>query len=104
MALSFRFFGKDEWLAFSRNQKRETRNRFYMPIAHLTLEIRIEHAQSLKDKRQVIRSVKDEWVIDEFLVIADCPVCPHCGENLSQSPVSDGISVSVMEFLDGLAG
>ncbi len=31
-----------------------------MPIAHLTLELRIEHAQSLKDKRQVIRSVKDK--------------------------------------------
>lgn len=30
-----------------------------MPIASLTLEIRIEHAQSLKDKRQVIRSLKD---------------------------------------------
>jgi len=28
-------------------------------IASLTLEIRIEHAQSLKDKRQVIRSLKD---------------------------------------------
>jgi uncharacterized protein YlxP (DUF503 family) len=31
-----------------------------MPIASLTLEIKIEHAQSLKDKRQVIRSVKDK--------------------------------------------
>jgi hypothetical protein len=31
-----------------------------MPIAHLTLELRIEHAQSLKDKRQVVRSVKDK--------------------------------------------
>ncbi|MDP9269209.1 MAG: DUF503 domain-containing protein [Acidobacteriota bacterium] len=31
-----------------------------MPIASLTLEIRIEHAQSLKDKRQVVRSVKDK--------------------------------------------
>jgi len=30
-----------------------------MPIATLTLELRIEHAQSLKDKRQVIRSLKD---------------------------------------------
>ncbi|HUQ49897.1 MAG TPA: DUF503 domain-containing protein [Terriglobales bacterium] len=30
-----------------------------MPIAHLTLEIRIEGAQSLKDKRQVVRSLKD---------------------------------------------
>ncbi|HVN20316.1 MAG TPA: DUF503 domain-containing protein [Dongiaceae bacterium] len=28
-------------------------------IAHLTLEIRIEGARSLKDRRQVLRSVKD---------------------------------------------
>jgi uncharacterized protein YlxP (DUF503 family) len=32
----------------------------FMPIATLTLEIRIEHAQSLKDKRQVLRSLKDK--------------------------------------------
>jgi len=31
-----------------------------MPIAHLTLEIRIEGAHSLKDKRQVVRSLKDK--------------------------------------------
>ena len=30
-----------------------------MPIACLTLELRIEHAQSLKDRRQVVRSLKD---------------------------------------------
>ena len=30
-----------------------------MPIACLTLELRIEAAKSLKDKRQVVRSVKD---------------------------------------------
>jgi len=30
-----------------------------VPIAHLTLEIRIEGAHSLKDKRQVLRSMKD---------------------------------------------
>ncbi|MBZ5532446.1 MAG: DUF503 domain-containing protein [Acidobacteriia bacterium] len=30
-----------------------------MPIAYLTLEIRIEAAHSLKDKRQVVRSLKD---------------------------------------------
>src|SRR5579862_1871649 len=30
-----------------------------MPIAFLTLELRIEGAHSLKDKRQVLRSVKD---------------------------------------------
>lgn len=31
-----------------------------MPIAQLTLEVRIENAQSLKDKRQVVRSLKDK--------------------------------------------
>ena len=31
-----------------------------MPIAMLTIEIAIEHAQSLKDRRQVVRSLKDK--------------------------------------------
>jgi hypothetical protein len=31
-----------------------------MPIAVLNLELRIEGAQSLKDKRQVLRSLKDK--------------------------------------------
>ena len=31
-----------------------------MPIAKLTLEIDIPHAQSLKDRRQVVRSIKDK--------------------------------------------
>jgi uncharacterized protein YlxP (DUF503 family) len=31
-----------------------------MPVAQLTLEIRIEHARSLKDRRQVVRSMKDQ--------------------------------------------
>ena len=31
-----------------------------MPLATLTLELRIEHAQSLKDRRQVVRSLKDK--------------------------------------------
>jgi uncharacterized protein len=31
-----------------------------MPIAKLTLEIEVPHAQSLKDRRQVIRSLKDK--------------------------------------------
>src|ERR1700761_7928825 len=31
-----------------------------MPIATLTLELSIEHAQSLKDRRQVVRSLKDK--------------------------------------------
>ena len=31
-----------------------------MPLALLTLELRIEHARSLKDRRQVVRSLKDQ--------------------------------------------
>jgi uncharacterized protein YlxP (DUF503 family) len=31
-----------------------------MPIAQLTLEIRIEQSRSLKDRRQVVRSLKDQ--------------------------------------------
>jgi hypothetical protein len=31
-----------------------------MAVAQLTLEVRIEHAQSLKNRRQVVRSLKDQ--------------------------------------------
>ncbi len=31
-----------------------------MPVAKLTLEIEIPHAQSIKDRRQVVRSMKDK--------------------------------------------
>jgi uncharacterized protein YlxP (DUF503 family) len=31
-----------------------------LPIGRLTLEIAIPHAQSLKDRRQVVRSLKDK--------------------------------------------
>ena len=31
-----------------------------MPVAALTIEIRIEHAHSLKDRRQVVRSLKEK--------------------------------------------
>jgi len=31
-----------------------------MPIAKLTVEISIPHAQSIKDRRQVLRSIKDK--------------------------------------------
>ena len=31
-----------------------------MPIASLTLELAIEHAQSLKDRRQAVRSLKNK--------------------------------------------
>ena len=31
-----------------------------MAVAQLTLEVRIEHSRSLKDRRQVVRSMKDQ--------------------------------------------
>ena len=31
-----------------------------MPIVAMTIELRIEHAQSLKDRRQVVRSLKEK--------------------------------------------
>jgi uncharacterized protein YlxP (DUF503 family) len=31
-----------------------------MPVATLTVELAIEHAQSLKDRRQAVRSLKDK--------------------------------------------
>jgi uncharacterized protein len=31
-----------------------------MPVATLTIELAIEHAQSLKDRRQAVRSLKDK--------------------------------------------
>jgi uncharacterized protein len=31
-----------------------------MPVAKLTIELTIPHAQSLKDRRQVVRSLKDK--------------------------------------------
>jgi uncharacterized protein len=31
-----------------------------MPVAQMTIELRIEHAQSLKDRRQVVRSLKEK--------------------------------------------
>lgn len=36
------------------------RYRDRMPAAQLTLELRIGHAHSLKDRRQVVRSIKDQ--------------------------------------------
>ena len=42
-----------------------------MPVAKLTLEIEIPHAQSLKDRRQVIRSLKDKLRHGFNLAIAE---------------------------------
>ena len=42
-----------------------------MPIAKLTIELEIPHAQSLKDRRQVVRSIKDKLRHDFNLSIAE---------------------------------
>ena len=42
-----------------------------MPIAYLTLEVRIEAAHSLKDKRQVVRSLKDRLRAKFNIAIAE---------------------------------
>ena len=47
-----------------------------MPIARLTVEMEIPHAQSLKDRRQVVRSIKDRL---------------RHGFNLSIAELDDGI-------------
>src|ERR1700756_4175718 len=44
---------------YARRNYRNCHHRKRMPVASLTLELSIEHAQSLKDKRQVMRSLKD---------------------------------------------
>jgi uncharacterized protein YlxP (DUF503 family) len=42
-----------------------------MPVAQLTLELRIEHAHSLKDRRQVVRSLKDQLKQDFNISVAE---------------------------------
>jgi len=47
-----------------------------MPIAKLTLEIEIPHAQSLKDRRQVVRSMKEKLRHGFNLSIAELDETP----------------------------
>jgi uncharacterized protein YlxP (DUF503 family) len=48
------------YLAARPVQTRGAKNPRTMPIARLTIELEIPHAQSLKDRRQVVRSIKDK--------------------------------------------
>jgi uncharacterized protein YlxP (DUF503 family) len=69
-----------------------------MPIAFLTLELHIEAAQSLKDKRQVVRSLKDRLRNSFNISVAE----------LDPSPVWNRATVGVVsisdshDYLDGL--
>jgi len=69
-----------------------------MPIALLTLEIRIEGAHSLKDKRQVVRSVKERLRANFNVAVAELDA-----NDLWQRATLGGGSVSgSRDYLEGL--
>jgi uncharacterized protein len=69
-----------------------------MPIAYLTLELRIEAAHSLKDKRQVLRSVKDRLRNSFNISIAEIDA-----SDLWQRATLGVVSISASrDYLDGL--
>jgi uncharacterized protein YlxP (DUF503 family) len=69
-----------------------------MPIAHLTLELRIEGAQSLKDRRQVLRSLKDRLRSSFNISVAE--IDPT---ELWQSATLGVVAISSSrDYLDGL--
>jgi uncharacterized protein YlxP (DUF503 family) len=69
-----------------------------MPIAHLTLELRIEGAQSLKDRRQVLRSLKDRLRAGFNVSVAELNP-----SELWQSATLGVVAISSSrDYLDGL--
>jgi len=69
-----------------------------MPIAFLTLELHIEAAQSLKDRRQVVRSMKDKLRTSFNVAVAELD-----GSELWNRATIGVVSVShSRDYLDGL--
>jgi len=69
-----------------------------MPIAFLTLEIHIEAAQSIKDRRQVVRSLKDRLRTSFNVSVAELD-----GGELWNRATIGVVSVSPSrDYLDGL--
>jgi uncharacterized protein YlxP (DUF503 family) len=69
-----------------------------MPIAYLTIELRIEGAHSLKDKRQVVRSIKDRLRNSFNISIAEIDLT-----NLWQRATLGVVSISgSRDYLEGL--
>jgi hypothetical protein len=67
-------------------------------IAFLTLEVRIEGARSLKDKRQVLRSLKDRLRVSFNVSVAELEP-----SNLWNEAMVGVVSVShSRDYLDGL--
>ena len=67
-----------------------------MPVAQLTLEIRIEHAQSLKDRRQVVRSLKDQLRQGFNVSVAELD------EAVTWQSATIGVAASSRDYLHGL--
>jgi uncharacterized protein YlxP (DUF503 family) len=73
-------------------------SRLAMPIAYLTIELRIEGAKSLKDKRQVVRSLKDRLRNSFNISIAEIDVT-----DLWQRATLGVVSISgSRDYLEGL--
>ena len=69
-----------------------------MPVAYLTLELRIEAAHSLKDKRQVVRSLKDRLRNSFNVSVAEMDVT-----DLWQRATLGVVSISdSRDYLEGL--
>jgi uncharacterized protein len=69
-----------------------------MPIAFLTLELHIEAAQSLKDRRQVVRSLKDRLRTSFNVSVAELD-----GAELWNRATVGVVSISPSrDYLDGL--
>jgi uncharacterized protein YlxP (DUF503 family) len=69
-----------------------------MPVAYLKLELRIEGAHSLKDKRQVVRSLKDRLKNSFNIAIAEIEVT-----DLWQRATLGVVSISdSRDYLEGL--
>ena len=67
-------------------------------IAFLTLELHIEAAQSLKDKRQVLRSLKDRLRGSFNVSVAEIDPSPVCNRaTIGVVSISDS-----RDYLDGL--
>src|SRR5215469_16950672 len=69
-----------------------------MPIAFLTLELHIEAAQSIKDRRQVVRSLKDRLRTTFNVSVAELD-----GAELWNRATIGVVSIShSRDYLDGL--
>ncbi len=69
-----------------------------MPIAFLTLELHIEAAQSLKDRRHVVRSLKDKLRNSFNVSVAEL----DAGELWNRATIGIASISNSRDYLDGL--